>query len=175
MLLLTINGFISLHQISKADAEDIFNTIDTQRDYLRKWLPFIDNTITIKDTLTFINDCNTKNEIVFVIRYKLAFAGLIGFKEADNHNKKIEIGYWLSEKFQHKGLITSSLKKLIPFAFEYLKMNRIQIKCAVNNLASKRIPQKIGFRYEGIEREGELLSDGHFTDLEVYSLLRKDA
>lgn len=175
MQLLTVSDSISLHQIRKEDAEDIFNTINTQRNYLRKWLPFIDNTITINDTLAYINDCITKNEIVFVIRYKHTFAGLIGFKEADNQNKKIEIGYWLSENFQHKGIITTSLKKLIPFAFEHLKMNRIQIKCAVNNLASKHIPQKIGFRFEGIERDGELLSDGHFTDLEVYSLLQKDA
>ncbi|MDD3281315.1 MAG: GNAT family N-acetyltransferase [Bacteroidales bacterium] len=174
MHLLIVNDSISLHQISKEDAEDIFNAIDSQRDYLRKWLPFVETTNTIKDTLAFINDCIAKNEIVFVIRYKHAFAGLIGFKDADNQNKKIEIGYWLSENFQHRGLITSSLKKLTTFAFEHLKMNRIQIKCAVNNLASKRIPQTNGFQFEGIERDGELLSDGHFTDLEVYSLLRKD-
>jgi len=53
-------------------------------------------------------------------------------------------------------------------------MNRIQIKCASGNIPSKKIPQRLGFSLEGIERDGELLSDGKFTDLEVYSMLKKD-
>ena len=48
------------------------------------------------------------------------------------------------------------------------------IRCAVNNEKSKSIPKSLNFRFEGIERAGELLSDGSFTDLEVYSLLRSD-
>jgi ribosomal-protein-serine acetyltransferase len=55
-----------------------------------------------------------------------------------------------------------------------MEMNRIQIKCANGNIPSKNIPKRLGFILEGIEREGELLCDGHFTNLEVYSLLCKD-
>ena len=86
----------------------------------------------------------------------------------------MEVGYWLSFPFQKKGIVSLSLQVIINHAFTNMDMNRIQIKCAVQNIPSNRIPQRLNFRFEGIERDGELLSDGNFTDLNIYSILRKD-
>jgi len=52
-------------------------------------------------------------------------------------------------------------------------MNRIQIKVATENLKSQQVAERLGFKYEGIEREGELHKCG-FLDLKVYSLLRNE-
>ncbi|HPW95118.1 MAG TPA: GNAT family protein, partial [Fibrobacteraceae bacterium] len=84
-----------------------------------------------------------------------------------------EIGYWLSKPFQRKGLVTDSVKGLIRLAFEKMGLHRIQIKCAVNNIQSKNIPRRLNFIFEGTERDGELLADGTYTDVEVYSFLNK--
>jgi Acetyltransferases, including N-acetylases of ribosomal proteins len=169
---------ILLKQIELEDATDIFNTINNQRQYLRKWLPFVDLTNEIKDTQSFITsmlDVPEENkEYVFVIHCKGSFVGLIGFKDTDRLNKKTEIGYWLSEIYQKKGIITESVKVLLHFAFDELAINRVQIKCAVGNTQSKNIPKRLGFKFEGIERDGELLVDNQFTDIEVYSLIKKD-
>jgi ribosomal-protein-serine acetyltransferase len=70
--------------------------------------------------------------------------------------------------------MTAAVKALCDFAFQELNMNRIQIKCAVGNEPSKRIPRRLGFTFEGIERDGELLTGGIYTDIEVYSLLKLD-
>ncbi len=173
-----VNDYISLKQIEMIDANDMFTTIDTQRNYLGTWLPFVSYTKSIENTKDFINKIeNTpdeEKEYIFVIKYSSEFAGLIGFKATDKLNKKSEIGYWLSESFQKKGIITQSVKSLIDFAFNELEINRIQIKCAVANIPSRSIPIRLGFEFEGIERDGELLSDNLFTDIEVYSLLRSD-
>ena len=173
-----INKQISLFQIQLSDAPEIFNTIDTQRDYLGKWLPFVANTKEQKNTEAFIKSViDTPAEIrefVFVIRYQNDFAGIIGFRDTDRLNWKTEIGYWLSEDFQGKGIIINSVKEMIRFAFNELKMSRLQVRCAVSNEKSKKIPRKLGFKFEGIERAGELLSNGEYTDLEVYSLLSTD-
>lgn len=53
-------------------------------------------------------------------------------------------------------------------------MNRIQIKCAVGNRPSNAIPLRLGFKFEGIEREGELLASGYYADINVYSILKKE-
>jgi ribosomal-protein-serine acetyltransferase len=53
-------------------------------------------------------------------------------------------------------------------------MNRVQIKCAIGNMPSNNIPKRLGFKFEGIERGGELLTGGVFTDLAVYSKLKND-
>lgn len=173
-----VNKVIELKQIELSDAGDIFNTINTQRDYLGRWLPFVHSTQKIDDTKNFIqmivNSPPEIRELVFVIHYNSAFAGLIGFKCTDKQNKKTEIGYWLSEPFQKKGIIIASVKELVKFAFDELDINRVQIKCATENIQSKKIPQKLNFAFEGIERDGELLAGGKFTDIEVYSLLKRE-
>lgn len=169
---------IVLHQLKSSDAAEIFHTIDTQRAYLGQWLPFVAFTKELKHTSGFVdsivNAPEQSFEYVFTIRVQRDFAGLIGFKGTDRQNKKTEIGYWLSEPYQKKGIVTRAVKKLCKFAFNELDINRIQIKCAVGNTPSKNIPKRLGFKYEGIERAGELLSDGHFTDIEVYSLLKSE-
>jgi len=33
---------------------------------------------------------------------------------------------------------------------------------------------RLGFRYEGNERDGERMADGRFTDLDIYSKLRTE-
>jgi ribosomal-protein-serine acetyltransferase len=169
---------IVLKQIELEDAIDVFNTINSQREYLRKWLPFVDFTKELKDSQSFvssvINVPEENKEYVFVIHYDGVFAGLIGFKDTDKLNKKTEFGYWLSESYQKKGIITESVKVLLHFAFDELDINRIQIKCAVGNTPSRNIPRKLGFKFEGVERDGELLVDNQFTDIEVYSLIKKD-
>ncbi len=169
---------IILKQLNKSDSTDIFKAIDSQREYLGKWLPFVESTKEISDTEKYIdsviNSPEDRFEYVFTIRKKDVFAGIIGFKGTDKQNKKTEIGYWLSEKFQKQGIMTKSVKKLCDLAFNEQGINRVQIKCAVGNTPSINIPKRLGFKLEGIERGGELLSGNIFTDLEVYSKLKSD-
>lgn len=175
---ITVNPSIKLKQLELSDAPDIFRIIDSQREYLRKWLPFVDYTKEVTDTRLFIistlDTPEKSRELTFVIHLDGKFVGLIGFKDTDKSNKKTEIGYWLSEEYQKRGIVTQSVKRLMELAFEELGINRIQIKCATGNLPSKSIPQRLGFTLDGVERDGELLSDGVFTDLDVYSMLKSD-
>jgi len=83
-------------------------------------------------------------------------------------------GKGLSDKYQKQGIVTKSVDKLCDFAFNKLGLNRIQIKCAVENRSSINIPKRLGFRFEGIERQGERLSSGFYTDLEIYSKLKHE-
>jgi ribosomal-protein-serine acetyltransferase len=173
MTILYVSEKLLLRQIEMADAEPVFETINSQRQYLRKWLPFVDLTKQLDDTRNFIRGIYNDQELVFVIQYEGEFAGLIGFRGTDRANRKTEIGYWLSEPFQHKGIATESVKRFVKFAFEKLQLNRVEINCAVGNLPSKKIPQRLGFQFEGIERDGELLSDAVFADIERYSLCKR--
>jgi len=177
-MVIKIDSEIELKQLEQSDTIEIFNTIDNEREYLGKWLPFVEFTKEILDSEKFVdsvvNAPENKFEYVFTIKKQDEFIGLIGFKDTDRLNKKTEIGYWLSKKNQKQGIITKSVDKLCNFAYNKLDINRIQIKCAVNNKSSIRIPQRLGFKFEGVERQGELLSGNIFTDLEIYSKLKYD-
>jgi len=170
-----VNDNILLKEINLGVVESIFQTIDNEREYLIEWLPFVELTQDISFTRQFIENYlnSDKLDLTCAIYYQFQFAGIIGLKDTDIDNKKTEIGYWLSKSFQGNGIITQSCKVLINFVFNKMKMNRVQIKAATKNLKSWKIPERLGFTFEGIERNGELHDRG-FVDLKVYSLLRND-
>lgn len=165
---------VVLNPLSEKDIPDIFNTLNNEREYMRVWLPFVDYTHEMEDTRNFVTSTLQMEDKQFTISYQGKFAGLVGFKETDSVNKKTEIGYWLSQYAQGKGIMVHSVLKLVEYAFDEMDMNRIQIKVAINNHRSKQIPEKLGFLLEGIERDGELLVDSVYTDITVYSLLKRE-
>lgn len=160
------------------DAGPIFDAIDKNRDDLRVWLPFVDALKSVEDEQGFLESVlkvpYEQRDPVFVIEKGPAVCGLIGFHFSDRDNHRTEIGYWLLPEYRGKGIITQAVRYLCDWAFFEKDFNRIQIRCAVGNQSSNAIPQRLGFTLEGTERDGELLSSGEYTDIHVYSLLRKD-
>jgi ribosomal-protein-serine acetyltransferase len=177
-MIIKVNDTIELRTLAQSDALAIFNTIDSQRTYLGKWLPFVAFTKELSDSEQFVDAVlNTpiqKLEFTFSIRKNGEFIGIIGNKNTDKLNKKTEIGYWLSKEHQGEGIITKSVAKLCDFIFNKLRFNRIEIKCAVDNQPSINIPKRLGFTFEGMERQGEWIKDNVYYDLEVYSKLKSD-
>ena len=174
---LTIDHRQFLEKLQLSHVEDIFTAIDHNRNFLRKWLPFVDFTKRVADTERFVKSILEKQsqirDEVYVIWYRHEFAGLIGFKDMDRVNDKIEIGYWLTENMTGKGIATSATRKMINLAFRNMEMNRVQIRCGVGNDKSSAIPKRLGFSFEGIERNGER-HNRSYIDLEVYSLLKHE-
>lgn len=171
---LTIAPDLYLRKVTVADAQALFRIIDSQRPYLREWLPFVDLTKEATDTALYLQTITSSTtDKVFVIVAAGAVSGLIGFKGIEYFNRKAEVGYWLHEQQQGKGIMRRSCSRLLQHGFEDMKLNRIQLKVAPANQRSRNIPLNLGFKLEGIEREGEFLN-GHFHDLEVYSLLKKE-
>lgn len=172
---LVVNSQIRLKEIGQDEVRPIFETINTEREYLGEWLPFVDYTLEMADTQNFIESLtvNDTKDLTFAIYFNEKFVGLVGLKDPDYDNKKVEIGYWISEKFQHLGIVTLSCKRLIQYAFEELGFNRIQLKAATGNKKSQKVAVRLGFTQEGIERDGELHKRG-FVDLVVYGLLKRE-
>lgn len=172
--MIRITDDIQLLSLCLDDVPDIFRILDGEREYMREWLPFVDSTQKEEDTAEAVTQMMASPAEQFTIRYMGILVGLVGFKDYDEANRKIEIGYWLSQYQQGKGIMIRSVQALLEYAFERLNVNRVQMKVAVGNEKSNRIPQKLGFTLEGVERDGELLVDNRYTDLNVYSLLKKE-
>jgi len=168
---------ITLHKVRIKSAKEIFDCIDGSRDYLREWLSFVDQTKSWEDTKIYIRSIKEERgalkTLVFEVRHRDKIVGLIGLKDIDLMNNKAEIGYWLIKEAVGKGIMTRSCTALLNYAFDQLKLNKIWIRCAVENTRSCNIPKQMGFSFEGIERQGELIN-GKYHDLKVYSLLRKE-
>lgn len=69
--------------------------------------------------------------------------------------------------------MTKACKACIDYAFNELKLHRLEIRCAVENERSRAIPERLGFTNEGTIREAEWLYD-HFVDHVVYGMLERE-
>ena len=158
-------------------AREVAELVDQNRAYLRQWLPWIDNSRTIEDSRAFIRSSLqqfAQNEgFQTGIWYKGKLVGGIGYHSIDWIDRKVEIGYWLSESFQGKGLMTKACRTLITYAFTELGLNKVEIHCATENIRSCAIPKRLGFTQEGILRDAEWLYD-HYVNTVVYGLLARE-
>lgn len=158
-------------------ADEIFYSINRNREYLGEYLPWVDGTIGIEDSLAFIQMSKEKHfkgeGFDAGIWHKGEFAGTLGFHNMKKFAKEVSIGYWLAERFTGIGLMTKACRAMIDYAFDIYGVNRVEIRCAKSNEKSRAIPNRLGFIQEGIIREGELLSHGR-EDLIIYGLLRRE-
>lgn len=172
-----ISDQLALVQIEKKHSDELFKLTDRNRTYLKQWLPWLDFIVTEDDTYAFIERAIKLNEdsrcITFVIRFQDKISGIIGFNPIDRTNKIGEIGYWLSEECQGHGIITRACKFLINIGFDEFGLNRIQIPAAEQNVKSRSVPERLGFTFEGIIRDKELLYS-KYVNHAMYSLLRRE-
>lgn len=173
-----IDEHLKIELINENHSKPIFDMVDQNRPHLREWLPFVDRMQTIEFSENYVKGTIQRNkegiEYAFVIIENEIVIGRIGVYKIDIQNKIGEIGYWLIENKQGKGIIIKSCKTIIDFCFNELKINRIEIKCGIKNSKSKAIPEKLNFTNEGIIREGELIHN-NFIDINLYSLLKSDS
>jgi len=100
--------------------------------------------------------------------------GIIFSDREPSYFNGVEIGYILfDEGSRNKGYVTEAVSLLVKHLFSTKKINRIQILVLSPNLASKRVAEKCGFKFEGIAR-GALFHNGTNQDVEVYSILRHE-
>ena len=173
---LCINDKLTLHLARPELAEPVFKIVDTQRQYLRQWLPWVDSTRKVEDTKIFIRESMQHNtngtRLTTFILAGEEVAGALGVVHFIKDHKKCEIGYWLGQDFQGQGMMTKACATLIDHLFRTKDLNRIEIKAAVGNERSRAVPQRLGFTSEGIEREA-LYMYKTFHDLEGFSLLKR--
>ena len=99
--------------------------------------------------------------------------GVIGISHIDWKNKNAELGYWLGKKYWGKGLATEAVKLMLKFAFENLKLHRVYANLFEENIASRRVLEKNGFKLEGIMRESRFRYNKWHNELK-FGVLEKD-
>lgn len=169
---------ITLREVTLEDAAKIYEAIASHREYLQEWLPFAATLKSVKDEEDFLNSVlsvpRENREMVYIIEAGEDICGLIGYCFSDPANHRTEIGYWLLPEYQHRGIVTESVRRLCIQAVESGRINRIEIRCATGNGPSNAVPLRLGFFREGTERQGQLLASGDYADINIYSILKSE-
>jgi ribosomal-protein-serine acetyltransferase len=172
-----IDDSIDLELIDYHHAEMLYQLVKINRLHLREWLPWVDHMRTVDDFRKYINSSRQRYashlEMGYVVMASQAMIGRLGLYNIDLANKSASIGYWLDKEWRGKGIITRCCKAVITEGFTNLHLNRIEIRAATENFKSQAIPERLGFKKEGIIRQGEFVNN-EFVDLYVYSLLKEE-
>ncbi|HAX42234.1 MAG TPA: GNAT family protein [Bryobacteraceae bacterium] len=174
---LELDGGLFLRPLTLGDAPIVFDAVQGERSDLRTWLPWVDQTETVADTIRFILEAqerrNDGSALVYGLWLDLDFAGVVDLHAIDHDNGSAQIGYWLRAGARGQGLATQASMALLGIAFEILDLERIEIRCATGNEPSQAIPRRLGFVMEGTLRHAQRLVDGH-SDLRVFGLLAQE-
>lgn len=174
---ITIDDTITLELIDLHHAEPLYTVVKENRMYLREWLPWVDGMRTVDDFRRYINSSRQRyaneQELGYIIMAGEQLIGRIGLHNIDLRNQSASIGYWLAQQWVGQGIMTRCCKALIRNCFTKHGLNRIEIRCGTENFKSQAIPERLGFKKEGIIRQGEFVNS-RFIDLLVYALLKNE-
>ena len=169
-----IGDGIQLREPRNDDAQGLFELVSRNYSHLRTFMEWIKPDYSVLDAQQWLDhDIGSRDAMNFLICRGPEIIGTIGFSTFDRDAKVTEMGYWIDEAEQGKGIVSRACTRLVELAFAELGMNRIQIRCASANTRSAAIPERLGFKLEGVQRQ-HIHRDGKLYDFLIYGLLRNE-
>ncbi|WP_409273876.1 GNAT family N-acetyltransferase [Neobacillus sp. SCS-31] len=157
------------------DGKAVFEAIKASVQELKPWMPFAKIEQTEEDVEANIREAYAK----FIKREDLrllvfdkqsgALIGSSGLHRIDWSVPKFEIGYWIDSRYSGNGFMTEAVQGIVDFAISQLSAKRIEIRCDSRNVKSRAIPERLGFKLEGILRNDVLSVDGELRDTCVFA------
>jgi ribosomal-protein-serine acetyltransferase len=171
---LPISDRLSLRLLEPEDASELHALVAANRAYLARWLPWAEGQA-LADTEGFIDRCMAQllanGGFQAAVVRDGSIVGVAGFLPVDWSRRSAGIGYWLAEEHQGNGTMTAAIRLLVDHAFATWELDRVEIRVATENRRSRAIPERLGFRQEGVLRGAELVG-GRRLDLVVYARYR---
>jgi RimJ/RimL family protein N-acetyltransferase len=122
-----------------------------------------------------------RKKYVFAITARtLDFIGLIGLTFGKSTYKNAELWYKIHPKYWNQGFATEAIYEILKLCFTEFNLHRVTAGCAVENIASIRVLEKVGMIKEGQGRKilpirGEWIDNFEFSILETDYLFGKGA
>ncbi|MDD5254319.1 MAG: GNAT family N-acetyltransferase [Candidatus Nanoarchaeia archaeon] len=148
---------IKIRKIGSSDVGDIYQNVKDKE--VTKWTLNIPHPYSRKDAIAFVKRCRNKlrkeERYTFgiILKETNKLVGLVSLFHVHKNNKNAELGYWLGKNYWGKGIMSEAVKLIIKFGFEELKLHRIYAEAFEENIASRKVLEKAGFKLEGIRIE----------------------
>lgn len=115
---------------------------------------------------------NNRDDVILAVEVNGEAAGGIGLHALlDVYRYNGEIGYWLSERYWGKGIISEAVAAMVEHAFTKTKLLRLFACIFENNPSSMQVLEKNGFKHEAIHLKA-VMKGGELMDEHLYALLK---
>lgn len=149
------------------DGELVYFAIEASKSELKRWLPFAQKNQSKEDVEANVRESYIKflkredmRRMHIFNRETGDLIGCTGLHRIDWEVPKFEIGYWIDSRKSGQGYITEAVQGITDYAFRELGANRVEIQCDVENGRSRAIPERLGFKLEGILQNDDVAVDG---------------
>lgn len=167
---------IILRKITKTDAQDMYGyACDPAVTKYLLWQPHESFSYTKRYIDEVVRQYKAHNffDFAIVLKEDGHMIGTCGFTRLDPVNHSAEIGYVLSSHHWNAGLACEACAMILRFAFCNLGLHRVEARYMPGNLASRRVMEKNGMAFEGIEREA-IFVKGAYQDVGKCAILRDE-
>lgn len=170
-----------LRLISEKDVFPFYALVSNNKNRISNYFPkttransSIDNTVLYIGQK--INQAEAKESFCFVIEdtENKRLAGAVFLKNFDWSVPKCELGYFADKEYEGKGIISHALKEIIHYSFHVLKLNKLFLRTAIDNIKSKKLAENNGFHEEGILRKDFMTEKGELINVVYYGLLKDE-
>ncbi len=113
-----------------------------------------------------------RREVIDLIGVEAATGDAViwcGLHDIDWQAHVCDTGYWVRKSAQGRGIAKEAANAMVRYAFGALAMQRVGLTHSAGNEASRRIAERLGFAFEGVQRNANLLPGGRFADRLCYA------
>ncbi|MFA7330933.1 MAG: GNAT family N-acetyltransferase [Candidatus Delongbacteria bacterium] len=166
---------LSLRQVDLADLDELLALSVANQERLGRWLGWAEPGIDPAGTRRFLVAAREawllRGLPNLALRLEDRLVGLIGLNPLEA--RSAHIGYWIAAGAEGRGHVRAAVRWLTAHAFDTLNLDRVEIRCALENRRSRAVPESLGFRLEGVLRGAQRLERG-VQDLALYALAAAD-
>jgi len=174
------HGDILIRPHAAGDVEPMYAAVVESMATVGRWMSWCSADYSLRDAMTFYERCakawDTEGDREFGI-FDVAsgeMLGCVGINQINRLNRFANMGYWVRASRERRGIASTAARLAAGYAFAALGLARIEIVVLPDNLASRRVAEKIGARFECVARN-RLRFGNEAHDAAMYSLLPGDA
>ena len=165
-----------LRPVQLSDAIDMYeyaSDAETVRYVLFETHPSLEHTSEVITELFLSKKANNQPEsFALVLKTTGKMIGTCDFFQVNRDN--FEMGYILNKQYWNQGYMTEVAQQVMAIAFNEYHVRRLEIRHLAPNIASQKIIEKLGFRYEGLKKQEYRDKDGKYCDVLYYALLKEE-
>ena len=172
------HGDVTLRLLRVRDAKALERLILGNREWLRPWEatnPFGPNSFDIKAmTKGLVRQLDNQTGLPFVIEHQGQVVGQLNVANILYGSvSNAVIGYWVDPEVAGKGITPTAVALATDYLFNVVGLHRVEIDIRPENVASLRVVEKLGFRYEGL-KERYIHINGAWRDHYVFALTHEE-
>ncbi|WP_286234863.1 GNAT family N-acetyltransferase [Thalassotalea sediminis] len=163
---------ITLRPFKKSDIDELVSYLNDPQvtQYITDAIPKPYKAEDANEWVTYAQS----SQLTLAIEYHGGFVGCISAERgAFEYLSSAELGYWIARKYWRLGIATIAIKDFSDYIFRTTDINRLHVSVVTENIASSRVLEKNGFKFEGKRRQVSQ-KNNQFYDEDIWALLRSE-